>query len=84
VKEPAKLAAWVLRDQPKWTLERIQQAMQGGQDNLRVNLTKPVPVLMLYMTAAVREDGDIYFYRDIYGYDAELQDALAKGYPYPR
>jgi murein L,D-transpeptidase YcbB/YkuD len=49
-----------------------------------VNLTKPVPVLMLYMTAAVREDGDIYFYRDIYGYDAELQDALAKGYPYPR
>ena len=84
VKEPAKLAAWVLRDQPKWTLERIQQAMQGGQDNLRVNLTKPVPVLMLYMTAAVREDGDIYFYRDIYGYDAELRDALAKGYPYPR
>jgi murein L,D-transpeptidase YcbB/YkuD len=84
LKYPAKLAAWVLRDKPEWTLERVQQAMQSGQDDLRVNLTKPLPVLIVYMTAAVRENGDIYFYRDIYGYDSELRDALAKGYPYPR
>jgi murein L,D-transpeptidase YcbB/YkuD len=84
VKEPAKLAAWVLRDKPGWTLERVQKAMQSGPDNVRVNLTKPLPVLILYMTAEVREDGKVYFYRDIYGYDAELEDALAKGYPYPR
>ena len=50
----------------------------------RVNLTKPLPVLIVYMTAEAREDGDIYFYRDIYGYDAELKDTLAHGYPYPR
>ena len=84
LKEPAKLAAWVLRDKPEWTLERVQQAMQSGQDDLRVNLTKPLPVLIVYMTAAVRDNGDVYFYRDVYGYDAQLQDALAKGYPYPR
>ena len=84
LKEPAKLAAWVLRDKPKWTLERVQQAMQSGQDDLRVNLTKPLPVLIVYMTAAVRDNKDIYFYRDVYGYDAELHDALAKGYPYSR
>ena len=28
LKDPAKLAAWVLRDKPRWTLERVQQAMQ--------------------------------------------------------
>jgi len=84
LREPAKLAAWVLRDKPEWTLERVQQAMQSGQDDQRVNLTKPLPVLIVYMTAVVRENGDAYFYRDIYGYDAELQEALAKGYPYPR
>jgi murein L,D-transpeptidase YcbB/YkuD len=84
LKEPAKLAAWVLRDKPEWTLERVQREMQSGQDNLRVNLTKPLPVLIVYMTASVRENGDVYFYHDIYGYDAELQDALTKGYPYPR
>ena len=84
LKDPAKLAAWVLRDKPEWTLERVQQAMQSGQDDLRVNLTKPLPVLVVYMTASVRENGEVYFYQDIYGYDAELREALAKGYPYPR
>ncbi len=84
LKEPAKLAAWALRDKPEWTLGRVEQAMHGQQNDLRVNLTKPLPVLIIYVTAAVRENGDAYFYRDIYGYDAELQDALAKGYPFPR
>jgi murein L,D-transpeptidase YcbB/YkuD len=32
----------------------------------------------------VGEDGEVYFYRDVYGYDTQLQDALATGYPYPR
>jgi murein L,D-transpeptidase YcbB/YkuD len=31
----------------------------------------------------VREHGEVYFYRDIYGYDAKSQWALAKGHPYP-
>jgi murein L,D-transpeptidase YcbB/YkuD len=64
-------------------LEKVLHAMKEGPDNFRVNLTKPVPVLIVYLTAVAREDGDIYFYPDIYGYDAELRQALAKGYPYP-
>jgi murein L,D-transpeptidase YcbB/YkuD len=83
VKEPAQLAAWVLRDKPEWTLAKVQHAMTEGPDNFRVNLTKPLPVLIVYMTVVAREDGEVYFYPDIYGYDAELQQALAKGYPYP-
>jgi murein L,D-transpeptidase YcbB/YkuD len=54
--------------------------MTDGPDNLRVNLTKPLPVLVVYITAVAPEDGDVYFFRDIYGYDAELRAALAKGY----
>jgi L,D-transpeptidase YcbB len=29
------------------------------------------------------EDGLIHFFDDIYGHDKALQQALAKGYPYP-
>ena len=58
--------------------------MQKGRDNFRVNLVKPVPVLIVYTTAAVGEDGEVYFYRDIYGNDRKLREILAKGYPYPR
>jgi murein L,D-transpeptidase YcbB/YkuD len=40
-------------------------------------------VLILYGTAVVDENGQVHFFDDIYGYDDELKQALAKGYPYP-
>jgi murein L,D-transpeptidase YcbB/YkuD len=82
VEKPAELAAWLLRDQPKWTLDKIKAAMQSGPDNQQVNLTTQVPVVIVYLTAIVEENGEVYFYDDIYGYDASLNDALAKGQPY--
>jgi len=83
LQKPDELAQWLLRDKPEWTLERVQQAMYEGKDNVTVNLTHPVPILIVYATAVVQENGDINFYRDMYGHDVTLQAALAKGYPYP-
>jgi len=82
VEHPAALAAWVLRDKPEWTLDKIRATMNGNQ-TVQVNLAKPIPVLILYNTAVVEPDGEVRFFDDIYGYDAELRTALAAGYPYP-
>lgn len=83
VEDPATLAAWVLHDNPKWTPERIQETVNApGQ--LRVNLAKPIPVLVLYSTAVAEETGEVRFVADIYGQDAKLERALENGYPYPR
>jgi len=78
VEKPAELAAWLLQDQPKWTLENIKAAMQSGPDNQQVNLSRPVPVVIAYLTAIVEENGEVYFYDDIYGLDGALNDALGK------
>ena len=83
VEHPAELAAWVLRDKPDWNVQRAQTAMQSGKDDEQVNLTNPVPVLILYATAIVNPSGEVHFFDDIYGYDVELRQVLAKGYPYP-
>lgn len=83
VEKAAELAAWVLRDKPDWGLAQVQAAMTSGRDNLQVNLTNPIPVLILYGTAVVDPEGKVQFFDDIYGYDDELKKALAKGYPYP-
>lgn len=56
--------------------------MHGDKDNLQVNLTTRIPVLIVCGTAAVNEENQIRFFDDIYGYDAELEKALAAGYPY--
>jgi murein L,D-transpeptidase YcbB/YkuD len=83
VEKPAELAALLLRNQPPWTLERAKAAMQSGRDNQQVNLAKPVPVLILYVTAVVEPDNSVHFFNDIYGHDKTLNAVLAKGPPYP-
>jgi murein L,D-transpeptidase YcbB/YkuD len=83
VEKPAELAAWVLRDKPEWSLEQVRAAMQTGKDNMQVNLTNPVPVLIIYGTAVVDQQNEVHFFDDIYGYDADLEKVLARGYPYP-
>jgi len=83
VEKPAELAAWALRNNPGWTLERVKQGMQSGKDDVTVNLVKRVPVFIVYGTALAYENGDVHFSDDIYGHDARLATALAKGYPYP-
>jgi murein L,D-transpeptidase YcbB/YkuD len=81
VEDPVALAAWVLRDQPEWTPDRIRDAMVNG-DTKSLSLKSPLPIMIIYTTAAALEDG-IHFYEDIYGHDATLENALAGGYPYP-
>ncbi len=82
LEKPADLAAWLLKDQPKWTLDAVKAAMQSGPDNQQVNLTPPVPVVIIYLTAVVEENGEVYFFNDIYGHDQTLNAVLAKGPPY--
>ena len=55
----------------------------NGSTTQQVNLAHPIPVLILYGTVIVPEEGVVDFYDDIYGHDAALAKVLAKGYPYP-
>jgi murein L,D-transpeptidase YcbB/YkuD len=83
VQQPTELAAYLLRNQPPWTLEKVRTAMQTGPNNQQVNLKVPIPVLILYITAVAEEDGSVHFFNDIYGHDKSLEALLAKGPPYP-
>src|SRR5262245_6868824 len=77
LEEPAKLAQYVLADQPDWTPERIDEAMHSGQERT-VKLTRPLPVYLGYWTARISDDGLLQFRRDIYGVDAR-QTAILTG-----
>jgi L,D-transpeptidase YcbB len=83
VEKPVELVTWVLRNNPGWDSARVEAAMQSGKDNYQVNLARPIPVLILYGTAVVDANDKVHFFDDIYGHDAALKQALAKGRPYP-
>ena len=81
LQDPAGLALWVLRDSTRWTRPQIESTMNGGASR-RVDLARPLPVNIYYTTAVVRPGNVVAFYGDVYGHDATLERALAKGYPY--
>ena len=53
-------------------------------NNRTYNLKTPLPVVIGYFTAMPDEDGTTHFFNDLYGYDKDLEAALAKGRPYER
>ena len=76
VEDPIALAAWALRGQKEWTQDRILAAMNGPR-TVRVNLTRPIQVILFYVTAVVMpDDGTVRFAEDLYGHDATLDRAL--------
>jgi murein L,D-transpeptidase YcbB/YkuD len=81
LEDPGRLAEWVLRDNPGWTRERIEKAMQGARPT-QVNLRERLRVVIFYDTVHVNSEGVVHFVGDIYGHDRALDQALARGYPY--
>jgi L,D-transpeptidase YcbB len=68
VERPMDLATYVLRDQPSWTEEKIDEAMHTGAEK-SVALKQRLPVYLVYFTAW-EENGTTRFADDVYGYDS--------------
>ena len=79
VEDPKALAEWVLRNNRDWTRERIEAAFQAQKEQ-QVNLTRTIPVLIVYGTAIAKEDGQVFFFDDIYGNDKALAKLFAQAY----
>jgi L,D-transpeptidase YcbB len=79
VEDPKALAEWVLRNNPGWTRERIEAAFQAQKEQ-QVNLARTIPVLIVYGTAIAKEDGQVFFFDDIYGNDKALTKLFAQAY----
>lgn len=75
LKEPEKMANYVLRDQPEWTPEKINEAMNSGEEKF-VKVKNPIPVVVTYYTAWADENGKLNFREDIYGHDTRLAQKM--------
>ena len=67
VQHPRELAALLMRE----PIDRIDQGIAMGSTT-RNNLPAPVPVFVVYQTAAADTDGTLHFYPDFYNRDPEI------------
>ncbi len=82
VEHPLELAAILLRDEPAWSADALQKAVDSGVTRT-VLLKEPLPVLLLYLTAIAFDDGrDYTFNRDAYTRDAAVLTALDAPFVY--
>jgi len=76
VDDPLALALWLLKGQPGWARDDVRAAMAGAPSR-RVDLVRPLPVILFYATAMVMPaDRTVHFADDLYGHDSRLARAL--------
>jgi murein L,D-transpeptidase YcbB/YkuD len=71
VEDEIALAEFALAPDPEWTDARLRETLTRARD-LRVPLPEPLPIHVLYFTAAAGADAAPTFSEDIYGWDAPL------------
>jgi len=75
VEKPKELAELILKDDPDWTPEAIEAAMNGGKEKW-YTLKNKIPVHIGYFTAWVDDEGNINFFKDVYERDNALATLL--------
>lgn len=62
-------------DGGEWTPDKIQEALDSKK-TVQANFVKPLPVYIVYFSAAALNDGRIVDYKDLYGRDPKAMAAL--------
>jgi murein L,D-transpeptidase YcbB/YkuD len=75
VEKYAELAQMLLNDQIDGSPEKIQELIDAEQTR-RVNLTRNMPVILVYCTVAVDENGKVIFKEDVYNRDPAVLKGL--------
>lgn len=75
VAKPKELAAMIMKNDKKWNPEKIETAMNGGEEYW-YTLKNKIPVYIGYFTAWVDDEGVIHFYEDVYKKDQTLATLL--------
>ncbi len=74
IEDPRGFAEQLLGDQG-YDQARIAQTIAAGETK-QVNLSTPMPVLIVYWTVSIGATGEVHYAPDVYGLDAPLLQAL--------
>ena len=78
-KDVVDLATQLLGDDNgEWTPERIQETL-AAKKTVQANFVKPLPIYIVYFSAAANTDGSIVNYDDLYKRDGKVIAALLDG-----
>ncbi|RUP09004.1 L,D-transpeptidase family protein [Hyphomicrobium sp.] len=74
--KPMQLAELILKEDKDWGPEKIAELDRAGPLNNEIPITKEIPIHLVYFTAWVGEDGKLKTFRDVYGHEKRVTQAL--------
>jgi len=81
VEKPFKLAELLLDNPAKWNQETFETIIASKNPHT-IKLPKQIPVLLLYWTVAVDQDGTVNFKKDPYGRDKAVLEVLEEDFKF--
>lgn len=81
VEKPFELAELLLDNPTKWSQEVIQTII-ASKKTTTINLPVHIPVLLLYWTVALEQDGTIHFKKDPYKRDTKVLEGLKEPFKF--
>ena len=76
VQKPMELAEIVLKEDKGWDAEKVAEVSRSGPLNNEILIDKEIPIHLVYFTEWVSEDGKLKSFRDVYGHEKRITQAL--------
>jgi murein L,D-transpeptidase YcbB/YkuD len=71
-----------LMDDPEvWNMDKINEILESGETTT-ITLPKPVNIYLIYLTAVVDQENNLFFMRDVYKRDKAVLDALNRPFEF--
>ena len=73
-----------LMDDPEvWNMDKINEILKSGETTT-ITLPKPINIYLIYLTAAVDQDNNLMFMKDVYNRDKAIAKAMKKPFHFEK
>ena len=73
-----------LMDEPEvWNMDRINEILKSGETT-KIDLPKPITIYLVYLTAAVDQENNLMFMKDIYKRDQAVLNAMNRPFEFKK
>jgi murein L,D-transpeptidase YcbB/YkuD len=76
VQNPMQLAEMILKEDKGWDADKVAELNRSGPLNNEIEITKEIPIHLVYFTAWVNDDGKLKTFADVYGHEKRVTLAL--------
>ena len=78
LRDPMRMAELILKEDKGWDRAHMEQLSRSGPLDNHIPMSRKIPIHLTYFTVWIGDDGSVKQYRDVYGHEKRIMQALDK------